>query len=536
VWKHYRQIGSIVQSIISFHTKADGTIDDTDKLLEDLTQYSESLGTWANTYWSKLLQRQAKALSADFKRQGLSIDLQSPMFRAKIRQMLDEQVTLIKTLPLNAAKVAQDYASKAAQETGERHESLIRKLQGLEPGYPEYAARRLARTEVAKTQSLIVQAQAESLGIKQYIWRSAEDEDVRESHQLMNGKICSFDDPPEVEPGKRYHAGQIYNCFPADTVVEVPKDLKKIIRASFDGDVVDICTSFTRVTATANHPVLTQRGWVKCSELREGDYLLKLLGDAVEMIEADEDKRFSTFGDLFRSFLGHVESPSGDVLLDLYGDAVDNKIDVATLGDFDLLKHFQPEAFKSFGDLKLTRPAAVVGGVVCDAEHVRLAGIGRKSLSVFEGSAGHANVHRLAAVAGSEICLFQALDDGSSGNAEVTGDTENAFACMIPLDNLALIEHQKVRIGDAVPNLDAHSSEFEAENIGRDFDLRGGVLDGVAALYQGFRIEKLVFRKFSGHVFTFETKKGWYGVTPLSIIAKNCRCYMEPLLPSDDKE
>jgi SPP1 gp7 family putative phage head morphogenesis protein len=212
VWKHYRQIGSIVQSIISFHTRADGTIDDTDKLFEDLTQYSESLGTWANTYWSKLLQRQAKALSADFKRQGLSIDLQSPMFRAKIRQMLDEQVTLIKTLPLNAAKVAQDYASKAAQETGERHESLIRKLQGLEPGYPEYAARRLARTEVAKTQSLIVQAQAESLGIKQYIWRTAEDEDVRASHQKMNGKICSFDDPPEVEPGKRYHAGQFINC------------------------------------------------------------------------------------------------------------------------------------------------------------------------------------------------------------------------------------------------------------------------------------------------------------------------------------
>ena len=57
-----------------------------------------------------------------------------------------------------------------------------------------------------------IKAQAQEVGIKQYIWRTVKDEDVRESHADMEGKICDFDNPPEVEPGQFYHPGGIYNC------------------------------------------------------------------------------------------------------------------------------------------------------------------------------------------------------------------------------------------------------------------------------------------------------------------------------------
>ncbi len=163
---------------------------------------------------------------------------------ALVNKLVQEKVDLIKTLPVNAALEAQKLSAQIASETGARHETLVAKIQGLTPNYPEYAARRIARTEVARTQSTLVQAQAQSVGIDQYVWHArriartevartqstlvqaqaqsvgidqyvwhtVEDEQVRESHQAMDGKVCSFSNPPEVEPGKYYPPGGVFNC------------------------------------------------------------------------------------------------------------------------------------------------------------------------------------------------------------------------------------------------------------------------------------------------------------------------------------
>ena len=40
---------------------------------------------------------------------------------------------------------------------------------------------------------------------------------------------------------------------------------------------------------------------------------------------------------------------------------------------------------------------------------------------------------------------------------------------------------------------------------------------------------------FTGHVFTSETATGYYRVSPLGILSKNCRCYAEPILPGEKK-
>ena len=166
----------------------------------------------------------SKSIARDFKRIGLVVDPQSPLVRNAVARLHREQVNLIKTLPLKAGEVAQDMSRRIATETGERAETLISKLQGLQKGYPEYAARRLARTEVAKAQAAIVQIQSAELGIKQYVWRTVRDEAVRDSHAKMEGKICDWDNPPEVEPGKRYHPGNFPNCrCYAEPLIPKPK-------------------------------------------------------------------------------------------------------------------------------------------------------------------------------------------------------------------------------------------------------------------------------------------------------------------------
>lgn len=210
--RNYQRIAQIVQSIISSHVTADGRIDDVAQLTTQLAKYSDSLVPWARTFWGQILNRQQKLLNGDWKKAGIIIPPDSPIVQGMLTQQLQEEVNLITTLPTKAALQAQEIAVKAATATGDRAAKYIEQLQGLQPGYPEYAARRLARTEIAKTQGLIVRSQAQEAGIRQYKWRTVQDEDVRESHADMEGKICDFDNPPEVEPGQFYHPGGIYNC------------------------------------------------------------------------------------------------------------------------------------------------------------------------------------------------------------------------------------------------------------------------------------------------------------------------------------
>lgn len=212
VRRSYNRIGKIIQSIIARHVTAEGRIDDIQRLKDDLAAYGVSLDKWANEFWGKILQRQQKALARDFKLNGITIDPRSPRVLAAIARAQAEQVGLIVTLPRQAAEVAQDMAEKAAFATGERAESLIQQMQGLRPGYPEYAARRLARTEIAKSQSLLVTAQALDAGAEAYVWRTMEDEAVREEHAKLDGKIFRFDDMSDKDGKGCILPGQIYNC------------------------------------------------------------------------------------------------------------------------------------------------------------------------------------------------------------------------------------------------------------------------------------------------------------------------------------
>jgi hypothetical protein len=54
--------------------------------------------------------------------------------------------------------------------------------------------------------------------------------------------------------------------------------------------------------------------------------------------------------------------------------------------------------------------------------------------------------------------------------------------------------------------------------------------------FRTLRIVKIEVRNFSGHVFTLQTKLGFYGVTPARIIARNCRCPQRVILTLDDIE
>ena len=135
-----------------------------------------------------------------------------------IKNQIIENASLIKTLPNDVAqKVVNDIAE--ASFKGMRAESIEKIIRDKTDQHARASARLIARTETAKTQSALTKVRCEELDLRWYVWRTAQDGNrVRKSHQLMEGVLVAWSNPPspealagEISVGN-YHAGNIYNC------------------------------------------------------------------------------------------------------------------------------------------------------------------------------------------------------------------------------------------------------------------------------------------------------------------------------------
>lgn len=181
-----------------------------------LRDYSRIVEPWAQASANRMLaevaQRDTQAWEQLSQQMGraLSKEIRYAPTGAVLAQLQQEQVQLITSLPLQAAEQVQQKAVESLS-TGMRFEDLVREVQALGP-VTRNRATLIARTEVGRASTNLMQARAQYVGSEGYIWRTVGDMDVRDSHQRMEGKFVRWDDPPEVEPGHRYHAGCFPNC------------------------------------------------------------------------------------------------------------------------------------------------------------------------------------------------------------------------------------------------------------------------------------------------------------------------------------
>jgi uncharacterized protein with gpF-like domain len=142
-----------------------------------------------------------------------------------MRTRLAEQVTLIKSLPLDAAQRVHDLTLKGLEDSTRARE-IAREI-SRSGEVCESRATLIARTEVSRTASELVQARCTNVGLTHYHWRTAGDQDVRPGHKLKANTVCEWANPPAVEENGRimhFHAGQIWNCrcYP-DPVIDFSK-------------------------------------------------------------------------------------------------------------------------------------------------------------------------------------------------------------------------------------------------------------------------------------------------------------------------
>lgn len=126
-----------------------------------------------------------------------------------LRQLQGQQVTLIKSLPLEAALRIQKLAQESTM-VGVRAEELAKKILETE-SVTKARAMLIARTEVSRATANLVQARASWAGSDGYIWRTANDANVRDTHKDMEGKYVRWGHPPTLDK-LTGHAGTLPNC------------------------------------------------------------------------------------------------------------------------------------------------------------------------------------------------------------------------------------------------------------------------------------------------------------------------------------
>lgn len=178
-----------------------------------LESYAESLTPWARRTAANMLHGVDIADRYAWRTLGESISLQlrydlaSAPIGGAIANMLDEQVTLIKSLPIEAARRVHDLTMEGLLNS--TRASAIAQQIMASGEVTKNRATLIARTEVSRTASALTQSRAQYVGSEGYVWETAEDADVRPSHREMQGKFVRWDSPPTLD-GMTGHAG----CFP----------------------------------------------------------------------------------------------------------------------------------------------------------------------------------------------------------------------------------------------------------------------------------------------------------------------------------
>lgn len=136
----------------------------------------------------------------------------------RVRDLIAHNAELIKTLPLD---LAEDVVNHVMKETvaGRRADDVMNDLKSRVPDMLDSKIQRIARTEISKTSTAITRVRSEALNIDWYVWRTSKDSRVRHSHEIMDGVLVKWTDPPSPEQlaGEKhiyghYHAGEIFNC------------------------------------------------------------------------------------------------------------------------------------------------------------------------------------------------------------------------------------------------------------------------------------------------------------------------------------
>ncbi|MDM8357487.1 phage head morphogenesis protein [Pandoraea communis] len=213
--RYRTQLRKIASHVAALVNGIDDDLAGAPTLEQVLRQYGDALDGWARRTAAQMLEDVARNDASAWNRlsgeigRALSDEIRNAPTGQTLFQLMEEQVGLIKSIPIDAAQRVHTLAIDGLS-TGRRAADISRDIQDSGE-VSKSRADLIARTEVSRSASALTEARARHIGSEGYFWRTAGDGDVRHSHAEMEGKYVRWDSPPTLD-GMTGHAGCFPNC------------------------------------------------------------------------------------------------------------------------------------------------------------------------------------------------------------------------------------------------------------------------------------------------------------------------------------
>ncbi len=183
------------KAFLSLYRKAirnDDVVDELEKAKRETKKYAESIEM---DIIKKLVQK-VNSIEKFNQRLNEPIEEKNPKkrsLRIAERVWIKENITLIKSITDKMIENMMVSISQSIMRNTSVDDAVEDVKKSLKPA--ENRAKIIARDQIGKVTAQSVKERNLSRGVTIYEWSSSGDERVRPSHQVMNGKICSWLDP-----------------------------------------------------------------------------------------------------------------------------------------------------------------------------------------------------------------------------------------------------------------------------------------------------------------------------------------------------
>lgn len=213
-----RQIAKSVGHIVEGFIKREGPIEMyTAGIVRALGRYADLIPDWARATVARMHaevdRRDWQAWKQYSREMGVALEheLRTADTGTVLRRLMSEQVDLITSLPREAGQRVHKLAMEGLTESRRSSEVVAEILRTGK--VTESRATLIARTETARTSTMLTMARALAVGSEGYVWRTSRDGNVRRTHRAQAGKFIAWNAPPQTDKNlEPYHAGAGPNC------------------------------------------------------------------------------------------------------------------------------------------------------------------------------------------------------------------------------------------------------------------------------------------------------------------------------------
>lgn len=330
-----------------------------------------------------------------------------------------------------------------------------------------------------------------------------------------------------------YHA----NCVLPETKLG-SFSVKSCLRRKYEGIVVDVVTRGGRhLSVTPNHPVLTNRGWVRSDHLKDGDALLcRIDGDGHEVRAPNVYNAPPSANEVFEAFrllLSTLGRGVPAAAVDFDGKPVANgDVEIVDVDGF-LENNVMPCLNKGFGDKSLSVTDFIDARSRLDGSGMFDEfgdGFSPASCCVMGGGCLLRSLH-WGHLGCPDDSSLRAPSDGSPGLDDPAGNDVSAdpvdFGKLIDACSIVIALKRFGRCGDSLASrINSVASERPVDMGLADSEL----FDNIGCLHScGVEVDYVIRvskRFYSGHVYNLSTDGGWYFAN--DIITHNCDCVIVP--------